>query len=141
VECLEFRRAKLSRPREHSPELERHAAGCAACAEFAKEADAFEERLAQAVSVPVPEGIADRVLLNYKLQRGRRYGRYAIAAAMLLGIGLLMTYSQIARRDVLTSAVIAHVVSMPEALQNVQNVPEGNLAQALATHGGGCGDR
>lgn len=136
MECLEFRRVKLSWPRKQSPELELHAAECAACAEFAKEADAFEEHLAQAVSVPVPEGLADRVLLNYKLQRGRRYGRYAIAAAMFLGLGLLMTYSQITRRDELTNAVIAHVLAEPEALQKVQNVPEDKLAQALAVNGG-----
>jgi hypothetical protein len=66
MNCLEFRREKLADPRRLPPEAASHLNGCAACRGFAAEVDENEARLAAALAVPVPEGLAERIVLRRK---------------------------------------------------------------------------
>ena len=59
--CLEFRREKLADPRHLSPDALAHLNECAACRGFAAEINENEARLAAALAVPVPEGLAERI--------------------------------------------------------------------------------
>src|SRR5262245_32632970 len=77
MDCLTFRRLKSSAPRDVSPEMSRHAQACEACAGFARDIDAFELRLEEAVRVQVPDGIAEAIILrqrrSQRLARARRW--------------------------------------------------------------------
>lgn len=85
MNCLEFHRAKLADPRRLAPEAKSHAAQCAACAAFATSVDDAERDLERAVSVAVPEGLADRALL--RVRGGARAWRpWALAASVVLVI-------------------------------------------------------
>jgi hypothetical protein len=88
MNCFEFRRVLLVNPRERTAEQEAHLAQCAACARLAVDAGGFETRLEQAVLVPVPDGLADRILLRHKMQPGPRYRLLALAATLVLGVGV-----------------------------------------------------
>lgn len=66
MNCLEFRRDKLADPRQGSPEALAHLRECAACRGFARAVIEIEVRIAATLSVPVPEGLAERIILRRK---------------------------------------------------------------------------
>ncbi len=66
MNCLEFRREKLADPRRLSPGAVAHLNDCAACRLFAAEINENEGRLADVLAVPVPEGLAERIVLRRK---------------------------------------------------------------------------
>lgn len=88
MNCLECRRLLFAIPRARTAEQEAHLAQCSPCAALAAEAAEFEARLEEAVLVPAPDGLADRVLLRQKMQRAPRYHVLALAATLVLGIGI-----------------------------------------------------
>jgi hypothetical protein len=103
-------------------------------------AQAFEARIASALAIPVPAGLADRVLLaELTAERQRRRGslRYgwiglAAAAALVVAIG-------IARRSgapALSDLVVAHVNGEERpALALRTPVPSSEVASAFAERG------
>lgn len=86
MNCLEFRRLLLAQPRDKTAEQMAHSALCPGCAAAAAEAEAFEARLSNVMRVPVPDGLADKVLLRQKMPPQRSRGLQARLAA-LLGMG------------------------------------------------------
>lgn len=86
--CFEFRRLVLAHPREKTAEQEEHLAQCSRCAKLAADAAAFEARLEEAVLVPVPDALADKILLRQKMRPRARHGLWAIAATLVIGVAL-----------------------------------------------------
>ena len=86
MNCFEFRRLLLAHPRELTTDQEHHALECTQCAKAAGNAAALDVQRAQVVIVPVPDALAERVLLRHKGGRPSRYGVWAIAATLLIGI-------------------------------------------------------
>lgn len=120
MDCLEFRRQLGAEPHLDSPELRAHRDRCPACAAAWTRAQQFERELAAALAVPVPEGLAERVLLaQATMERGRRRRRHtawlAIAATVLLtvlgGGGLWMH----ADAHSLPAMAVAHARAAEEA--------------------------
>jgi hypothetical protein len=64
--CFELRRWKLAGARDPNAETLAHLRECPACAAFAESLDALEETLGTELRVPVPDGLADRVLLRLR---------------------------------------------------------------------------
>lgn len=91
MNCFEFRRLLLTDPRVRSHEQEQHLAGCDACGKLVREMELFEQHLHDALRVPVPEALADRVLLRNKV-RVTSMRTWALAASIVaaLGIGALL---------------------------------------------------
>ena len=89
MNCLAFRRAKLADPNRLSAAARAHEQGCPGCLVFARRIDANEKRIVRALTVPVPEGLADRVILG---ATGRRpsspYRLWALAATVVLSTGI-----------------------------------------------------
>lgn len=135
MNCLEFRRHKLALPKELDEKHRTHLASCVGCAEFAARADELETRIEAAAQVPVPEGLADRVILRHKLKSRRRFGLLALAASLALAISLSAVRSFLPGEEV-EQALIAHVAHEPESLKSTAEVPEHRLAAALAEAGG-----
>jgi len=86
--CFEFRRLLLAHPRERTTEQEEHVAQCSRCTKLAADAAAFEMRLEQTVLVPVPDALADKILLRQKMLPQARYRLWATAATLVLGVAL-----------------------------------------------------
>ena len=86
--CFEFRRLLLVHPLELSAGQRAHADHCPQCAKAAEEAAALDSRRAQAVMVPPPEALADKILLRQKMGSRARYGLWAIAATLVIGVGV-----------------------------------------------------
>lgn len=115
MDCLEFRRLLGTDPRIADAAARAHLESCARCRDAYARAHAFEGRLSQALSVPVPEGLADRVLLHQltgERQRratGFRYGWVALAAAASLALAVGLVMRQRAAAASIPDLVVAHV--------------------------------
>lgn len=116
MNCLEFRREKLADPRRVSPAGEAHARQCPTCAALAREVDEAERALDRALMAPVPEGLAERVLLHTRRPR-HGWPLWALAASVLVAVALAFLVARDAPRsaDEYARLAIEHVVMEPEA--------------------------
>lgn len=137
MNCLEFRRIKLAQPDGLPAAANEHLLTCPGCAEFARKAAQLEVELAAALAVPVPENLADRVLLNHGLKRDYRATLAGVAAAILLLVGVTFSagYFVYAPDPVLLTSSIRHVLNEPGALAARQSVTRADMEAALATSG------
>ncbi|HWQ39868.1 MAG TPA: DUF3379 family protein [Burkholderiales bacterium] len=149
MDCLTLRRIKLATPEASRPEVVAHLRDCADCASFVQELEAFERKLQQVVAVPVPEGLADQIVLHHRESSAPnpavRSWRFwplrptlALAASLVLGLSAIIGYQQIqvqSSRQALAASFVAHVLSEPEVLRAQEHVDPARLAQALASYG------
>ena len=122
MECLEFRRQLGSDPRHESAAMAAHRRDCAGCAEAQARALGVELQLKRALAVPVPAGLADRVLLAQMTaerrergaQRRRWIGGLALAASLVLAIGLGVVWSS-RPAAAFTDLMVDHLQHEPQA--------------------------
>jgi hypothetical protein len=115
MNCLEFRREKLADPRRLSPGAVAHLNDCAACRLFAAEINENEGRLADVLAVPVPEGLAERIVLRRKT--GTRFAPrlWAMAATVLVTLTFgFRQWKDFASQEYARLA-IEHVMHEPES--------------------------
>jgi len=120
MNCLEFRREKLADPRSASSEARSHASACAACSAFERGLGRGERDLARVLEVPVPEGLAERILFRSMAPYRRRQAT-AVAASLLaaLAVGFALGVSR-QPDDVYARLAIEHVAMEPEALESAE---------------------
>jgi hypothetical protein len=137
MNCLEFHRQKLAAPRESSPEGQAHIAQCAACREFARGVDEAERVLERTLAVPVPDGLADRILLHARAAR-RPWRGWALAASVLLAVAaaLAVLFYRPPAGEQYAREAIAHVVAEPESFTKV-NAADGRVLEELVREAGG----
>ena len=82
MNCFESRRRLLGSPREQGYAQREHLKSCAACARLAADLAALDRRIDHTTRVPVPDGLAERILLA-RDQRPRWHYAAAVAAAFL----------------------------------------------------------
>ena len=135
--CLDFRRAKLADPARLPIEARMHQSGCRACQAFAQQVDTDDQKVAHALEAQVPEGLADRVLLRIRARRRQPAWRLmAVAATVVLSIGLGMaTWLPAGRQDYARFA-IEHVLHEPEALSTHRLADPNEFGTILARFGG-----
>ena len=115
MNCLEFRREKLADPRRLSPEAAAHLNDCAACRGFAIEINGNEAQLAAALAIPVPEGLAERIVLRRKTGSRFTPRLWAMAAAVLLTLTFgFQQWKEFGSQEYARLA-IEHVMHEPES--------------------------
>jgi hypothetical protein len=140
MNCLEFRRQKLADPRRLPTETKAHAAGCPACAAFAREVDESEQALDRALTVPVPEGLADRILFRSRTPRSA-WRPWALAAGVLLAAGIGFSALQGAKApDEYARLAIEHVAMEPESQTSVQEPDPAAFRTVVQNLGGSVKD-
>lgn len=95
MNCFEFRRLIFAKPLRLTSEQKRHMVQCAACTALTREVEGFEAKIYEAVMVPVPEALAERVLLRHKTVRppakfGFALGGWALAASLIVAIAVTL---------------------------------------------------
>ena len=110
LNCFEFRRHLLTDARRLGAEAVAHRKTCAVCAEFFARLLRMESELTTAACVPVPEGLADRVLLNHELDEARAQNWLAAAASLVLAAGLAVVITLIPLHQNPALAAIDHVL-------------------------------
>lgn len=98
MNCPEFRRKKLADPRRLSAKGQAHAAGCPRCTAFAREVDETERALDRALLVPMPEGLADRIIFQSRRPHCA-WRSWALAAGILLAAALGLSFWNSARNS------------------------------------------
>jgi hypothetical protein len=144
MDCLEFRRLIGCEPRVTDPAARAHLDACAVCRDAHGRAQALDARIASALAVAVPEGLADRVLLaqltlerQRRRARGFRYGWVALAAAAALVIAIgVVTLRRGSIGPALPDLVIAHVDGHErDALKLRAPVASADVGRAFADRG------
>lgn len=143
MNCLDFRREKLADPRRLSGAALDHEQACAECTRFALGIDRTEVELEQALAVPVPDALAERILLRQRTQRratlGRR-GALALAAGVVAAAVVPAVLSiPFTRRDPSRGSAelaIEHVRSEPEAFTEIHLEAYPDFAAMVAALGG-----
>jgi hypothetical protein len=140
MNCLEFRRLLGSDPYSQDPEMLAHRETCSACAAVWQRAQRFEQELAAALVVPVPEGLADRILLAHttgirQRQVTRRRSWMAMAASLVLACaGGGLVWQQTEARS-LPAMSVAHVLGEIRSMDQTVALPEQDVAEVLAARG------
>ncbi|SHI08980.1 DUF3379 family protein [Ferrimonas marina] len=139
---LEFRRRIYAEPNSKDTEL-KHAAGEAPGRDaFWQELQALDAQIGQAAKIPVPDDLADRLLLQqnlvvHKQQKRRHRWQLAAAASVAFAVGLTFTLNQRTQNDLGTHA-LAHVAH-EEGF--VDTIDEGVTLTALNTKLAALGGR
>jgi hypothetical protein len=141
MNCLEFRRQLATEPRSESSAFLGHRDGCARCGEVHARAQVFEAGLERALAVPVPDGLADRVLLRQTTATrgergwalGPRHWRMAAGLALALGAATLWTLTRPAQA--LPDLAVAHLAHEPYALSARASVATAQVRALFAERG------
>jgi anti-sigma factor RsiW len=144
MDCLEFRRLLGSEPRVTDPAARAHLESCPRCQDAYARAQALEARIAGALAVAVPEGLADRILfaqITEERQRRRangfRYGwgALAAAAALVIAIGVVVMRRESIGPS-LPDLVVEHVDGKERDALNLRApVPAADVDHAFADRG------
>ena len=131
MNCLDFRRAILIDPNSTDPTLEEHASSCDACASFKRDQLLFEKQMNDTMKVTVPDGLNARILLAQstgKVQTQKRQRRvYAIAASLVLAVGLMVGVQVNTAFQSVDKLVLSHVWNETKHLQDRLNVKQARL--------------
>jgi hypothetical protein len=135
MNCLEFRREKLAEPRRASDAARAHVQECVKCAAFARNVDEGDAELLRAMTVSVPEGLADRVLLRPKRSDFSDWRVWALAASVVAGIGLAAVFVGASPSDAYARLAVAHVIDEPESFTTEYHSDARSVAVALRSVG------
>jgi hypothetical protein len=135
MNCLGFRRALSVRPASQDPDLLAHRRACAECEAFARRQAAFERTLGDAVRVPVPEGLASRILVAHAvgLEASRRVRRRRLRLTLAAGLALGLAASWLVLRPgALERAVVAHIEGERSHLADQRDLSPEQVNRVLA---------
>lgn len=137
INCITVRRLLLTHPTDLDADVLQHLANCQACKKTALEANAFDNVLLTTLNVPVPTGLADRILLtkgiHEKLQTHKTRHRYqTIAASIVLAVGILATFFFPAPDTRIGDIALAHVNDEPHHLQDRKNIKLAQLNKIIS---------
>jgi len=132
MNCLEFRRAAGADPQHLESDALEHARTCAACARYHAEILELDARIARALAVPVPDAGARTANSSHHPRRQRLF---AIAASLLLAIGVGTAGWLLFPRESLAAEVVGHMREEPQAWMPHPPVAEALLDAVLKRSG------
>ena len=138
MKCLEVRRLLTANPKHRDDALVMHLHDCKSCAAYSQQLQQEEHRLEKALQLDVPEGLTERILLNQSTAiraRGRHRFGLAIAATVVLSVGVTFGLLRTGIDDGLQGAIIAHVKAEPEHLASQQLASLTDLNALMNKHG------
>lgn len=136
MNCLEFRRLKLADPRRLTGAARAHANTCPGCLAFAQRVDESEALLEHALMVPVPEGLADRILLSQTGSTRARRRLFALAAGIAVTVAAGAIYRTMTPSNDAARLAIEHVLNEPESMTTFRNAESRFLLTIVRSIGG-----
>lgn len=134
--CIDLRREKLADPKRLSAEATAHLARCEHCRAFARRIDALEQRTAQVLAVPVPDGLAERVLLRVHRNHKRPWKLWTLAACFVLSFGIGVEQWRPRETTDYARFAINHVMHEPESFSEHRLADPARFRTVLADFGG-----
>lgn len=117
--CLACRRLLLASPRENETALHEHLEHCVECARLARNVQAFDRRISRAMRLPVPDGLAERILLPRLTTRRWHYGAAAAALIAAIAVGAMAPALLEAEEPALAAAAVGPFHPAVEAIAMV----------------------
>ena len=138
MNCLELRRKQRAEPRSLSDAAQAHLRTCASCQAFVRAADESERELERALDVPIPDGLADRVMLRARGGQRAAWHRWALAASVALAVAVALSFAWKSRSssDAYARLAIEHVLHEPESLTSELDATPEALRAAIRGFGG-----
>ncbi|MCZ6565517.1 MAG: DUF3379 family protein [Gammaproteobacteria bacterium] len=146
--CLEVRRELMTQPKSRESAIMQHLSSCNVCADYLTAIKLFDNKLAAALHVEVPEGLESRILLAQRMSlqdidqgRTRRtsnrsnYSWMSLAAGIVLAIGLSIGLYKLGESHGVERDVLAHVYEDLYALDRDDNIRLTSLNNLLKPHG------
>jgi len=137
--CIEYRNLTGGDPGRRDAAVAAHRLSCRGCSQFSREVEALDLRLAQALALPVPEGLAHRVVLRATVDAAPITARWALAAAAAFAFvvaGAVWFAPQLQREAtpvMLAAEVLAHARHEPASWSAaLEPVASASLRNALA---------
>ncbi|MEO5677445.1 MAG: DUF3379 family protein [Usitatibacter sp.] len=135
MNCLDFRREALAQPLRLAIVARQHADECSECRAFLERQRSLDADLFDAMRVPAPDGLADRVLVAQGIRRRPRAWGWALAASIVLAAGLVAFVAPELAGRALAGEAIAHVKEEPQSFTIAQRHAPETLSTDLAVQG------
>lgn len=135
MNCIDFRRLVLVDPRHVDEEARAHAAECAACRDVLEKQREADDRLFAGLQVPVPDGLADRILVARGRRKPAPRWAWAMAATLVLAVGIGFVGREFLAKDPLGGEAIHHVAEEQQSFTTIHAVDNGFLPAVLAEQG------
>jgi hypothetical protein len=137
MNCIDLRRDALAQPLRLAPEAQAHVDACPACRTFIERQRELDAELFETLRVPVPDGLADRILVAHGIRRRRAPIAWAVAATLVAAAGLALLAPATFSGRALAGEAIAHVNHEPQSFRIVNRHPAALLRSELQTQGVG----
>jgi hypothetical protein len=137
--CLDFRREKLADPKRVSGEAQQHVASCPLCQAFARRIDKMEAAVAETLSVPLPEGLNDRILLRAHKGQKSVWRAFALAATVVLTVAVSLhigSESNNANTSQLAMTAAFHALDEPAEMRTHRSLDASQFGLVLSNFGG-----
>ncbi|MEC5387782.1 DUF3379 family protein [Uliginosibacterium sp. H3] len=136
--CLDFRREKLADPKRISSAAQEHLASCSMCQAFARRIDKTEAAVAETLSVPLPEGLNDRILLRVHKGRKSAWRALALAASVVLTVAVSLHIGNESGGDSaqLAMAAAAHAGDETAEIHSHKSLDASQFGLVLSNFGG-----
>lgn len=160
ISCLETRRVLQQMHYQNSADITQHLQTCSACRSYASRLQHEMAQLQSALDIPVPDQLAERILLHVQLQehhvlkrnrpavsfsawkgylarfcshcvRPTGMAEFAIVAVTVLALWGLPLLSLYDQGANWSEVILAHTISEDSSLSKVDTVPIDTLKQAL----------
>ena len=76
--CIDIRRVLYENPEFTNSDVNQHLQHCAACYRYSKVLLKQNEMLKQALEVPVPEGLSDKIIFNQHLEKSYKLKKWVV---------------------------------------------------------------
>ena len=138
MECLEVRRLLMANPNHRDDAFVMHLHECNSCAAFSQQLQLEAHQVEKALQLDVPQGLAERILLNQstviRTRRRQRFG-LALVATVVLSVGVSFGLLRNGMQDGLQDVVIAHIKAEPEHLSSQHVASLADLNTLMSEHG------
>ncbi len=136
MNCLEFRRLCNTDLGHQDGDFLRHGRECPQCATLVMATKRFNRVLRGALNVEVPEELVPRVVLKQSFFQARRRRSYAMAASILLAIGIAGGLFMMPWGTPLDQVVVAHIKTESAYLQEKREISDDQLTRLFRAFGG-----
>lgn len=117
MNCTDYRNRLLAAPHSPTAAMSAHADECEPCATFARDLSAMDAVLHDALAVDVPDNLGQTRLLQKIAQRRRRaLALYAVAATLLVAVGLFAGLNLEHAPSPIPADLVAHIRHEPALL-------------------------
>jgi len=131
IDHEQYRRELLADPSLTDPELTAHRSACAPCRAYTDRVLGFEQRLARALNVPLTAQADIVAFTRRTTPRSRRPRWFALAASVLVSVGVGSGVWLAAPRSTLAAEVVAHMAGEANSWNTQAPVQGPTLAAVL----------